>query len=188
MRNHDSQSDKDFFLDILSDKWYNAFRLGEGLKARRFITRRSCLRFCAGFFRITKTGLTELLMKRYFNILTLAAISIVFCCPDLTKADDPEFGSFDIDATSTPSFDPIPFTGQTMYVWPFAAPDDDLYTGSSSTYDLGELILLNGSVLFNDADQKTGDFGIRILSTALEPQTFGESILTLDLGVDIFDV
>jgi hypothetical protein len=30
-----AKSDKDFFLDILSDKWYNAFRLGEGLEIHR---------------------------------------------------------------------------------------------------------------------------------------------------------
>jgi len=126
-------------------------------------------------------------MKRYFNILTLTAVSIVLCCPDHAVADIPMSGTFDIE-TSSSSFDTIPFTGQTMYIWPFAAPDDDLYTGSSPTYNLGELILLNGSVLFEDADQKTGDFGIRILSTALDPQTFEESILTLDLGSELFDV
>jgi hypothetical protein len=110
------------------------------------------------------------------------------CCFDHAVADIPKSGTFDIDPTSEPTFDTIPFTGQTMYIWPFAAPDDDLYTGSASIYNLGELILLNGSVIFNDADQKTGNFGIRILSTALGPQTFEESILTLDLGSELFDV
>ena len=126
-------------------------------------------------------------MKKYLSFLILLIMTAGICCFDHAVADIPKSGTFDIE-TSNSSFNPIPFTGQTMYVWPFAAPDDDLYTGSSSTYNLGELILLNDSVLFSDAGQKTGDFGIRILSTALDPQTFGESILTLDLGGDIFDV
>ena len=127
-------------------------------------------------------------MKRYFNILTLAAVSIVLYCPDPAKADDPEFGSFDIDDTSTPSFDQIPFSGSSMFVYPFAAPDDDLYTGSSSTYNLGELQLINGSVYFTDSVEKTGNLGIRIFSAVAGVETFQESILTLDFGDDIFDV
>lgn len=127
-------------------------------------------------------------MKKYFNILTLTAVSIVLCCPDLTKADDPEFGSFDIDEASTPSFDQIPFSGMSMYVYPFAAPDDDLYTQSGSTYNLGELQLINGSVYFTDSDEKSGNLGIRISSFVAGVETFHESILTLDFGDDIFDV
>ena len=80
-------------------------------------------------------------MKKYLSFLILLIMTAGICCFDHAVADIPMSGTFDIDPTSEPTFDPIPFTGQTIYVWPFAAPDDDLYTGSSSTYDLGELIL-----------------------------------------------
>ena len=122
------------------------------------------------------------------NILTLAAISIMVCCPDLAKAALPEFGSFDIDGTSTPSFDQIPSMGMSMYVYPFAAPDDDLYTELGSLYNLGEIQLFNGSVNFTDSGEKSGNLGIRIVNSTAGVETFQESILTLDLGVDIFNV
>ncbi len=96
-----------------------------------------------------------------FNILTLAAVSIVLCCPDLTKAALPESGSFDIDATSTPSFDQIPFSGMSMYVYPFAAPDDDLYTGPGSFYNLGTLELINGFECYNLLSDYPWDFKIK---------------------------
>jgi hypothetical protein len=123
-----------------------------------------------------------------FNTLTLAAVSIVICCPGLTKAMLPESGSFDIDGTSTPSFDQIPFSGSSMYVYPFAAPDNDLYTGAGSNYNLGTLELTGGSVTFTDSVEKTGNLGIRISSAVSGDQTFQESILTLDFGDDTFDV
>jgi len=123
-----------------------------------------------------------------FNILTLTAISIVLCCSGLTKADDPKFGTFDIDPTFPPSFDPIPFSGSSMYVFPFAAPNNDLYTQGGSTYNLGTLELTNDVVTFTDSGEKTGDLGIRIVNFAGGVETFHESILTLDLGDDIFDV
>ncbi len=123
-----------------------------------------------------------------FNILTLAAISIVLCCPDLTKAALHKSGTFNIDGTSTPEFDPIPFTGSSMYVYPFAAPETDLYTGAGSNYNLCTLGLFSGSVDFTDAGEKTGDLGIRIFSATGGIQTFQESVLTLDLGSELFGV
>ena len=127
-------------------------------------------------------------MKRYFNILTLTAISIVLCCPDLAKAVLPESGSFDIDDTSTPSFDQMPFSGSSMYVYPFVAEDIDIYTGAGSNYNLGTLELTGDSVTFTDSGEKTGNLGIRISSAVSGDQTFQESILTLDFGDDTFDV
>ena len=85
-----------------------------------------------------------------FNTLTLVALTIVLCCPGLTMAVISKSGTFDIDAASTPIFDPIPFEGSSMYVYPFAAPETDLYTGSGSTYNLGTLQLVNGLVSFSD--------------------------------------
>jgi hypothetical protein len=156
----------------------------------KFIERLFCI-FCKLIWEmplrksvIFKEGVV---MNKYLSFLVLLIIAAGFCCFDNAVADIPMSGMLDIE-TSDSSFDPTPFTGQTMYVYPFAAPENDLYTGSSSTYDLGALILLNGSVLFEEADQKTGDFGIRILSTAnpaLDPQTFEESVLTLTLKLDL---
>ncbi len=123
-----------------------------------------------------------------FNILTLAAISIVLCCSGLTKAALPKSGSFDIDGASTPSFDQIPFVGSSMYVYPFVATDLDLYTGQGSTYNLGTLELTGGLVSFTDSVEKSGNLGIRIFSAISGSQIFQESILTLDFGDDIFDV
>lgn len=125
-----------------------------------------------------------------FNILTLAAISIVLCFPAFTKAALPESGTFDIDGTSTPIFDQIPFTGLSMYVFPFAAQDDDLPTPaqSGSKYNLGQIQLINNSIIFTDSGEKTGNLGIHILSAVTGEQTFQESVLTLDFGDGLFDV
>ena len=123
-----------------------------------------------------------------FNILTLTAISIVLCCFDHAVADISMSGTFDINPTSTPSFDPIPFLGSSMYVFPFAAPETDLYTGLGTTYNLGTLQLFNGSVFFADSSEKTGNLGIRISSAVSGDKIFQESILTLDFGGGIFNV
>lgn len=123
-----------------------------------------------------------------FNTLTLAALSIVLCCPVLTKAAISKSGTFDIDNTSTPTFDSIPFSGSSMYVYPFAAEEGNFYTGAGSLYNLGTLQLTNGSVDFTDSGEKTGDLGIRIFSAVAGVEIFQETILTLDLGDNLFDV
>ncbi len=123
-----------------------------------------------------------------FNNLTLTAVTIVLCCTVLTKAAISKSGTFNLDGTSDPCFNPIPFTGSSMYVYPFAAPDTDLYTGAGSNYNLGTLQLISGLVSFYDSGERTGDMGIRIYSGTAGNQTFNGTILTLDLGDDFFNV
>lgn len=130
-------------------------------------------------------------MKKLVMILFIAAMTAA--CGDLARAelDIPASGTFDIviDPPDTPgiSFDPIPYTGSLVYMWPFAS-DDGSYTSPFDKYNLAYVKFLSGSIDTLDYSEQEGDLGIRIDNVSGVTQTFEPSVLTLDFVDDGFDV
>ena len=133
-------------------------------------------------------------------VMILAIAAITAACSDLAQAqlDIPATGTFNIviedpcDPYDPPgaSFDAIPCTGSSVYLWPFAS-EDGSYTPPYSNYNLAEVRFSGGSIDPIDPctiSEQEGDLGIRIDNSSGATQTFDPSILTLDFVDDSFDV
>ncbi len=107
------------------------------------------------------------------------------------ELDIPASETFDIviDPPDTPgiSFDPIPCTGSSVYLLPFAS-EDGSYTSPYSNYNLAQGRFSSGSIIVTDINEQEGDLGIRIDNVSGVTQTFEPSVLTLDFVDDGFDV
>ena len=123
----------------------------------------------------------------------ILAAAIIAVCSNLARAelDIPASGTFDIvidpPDTSGVSFDPAPYSGSLVYMWPFAS-DDGLYTSPYSKYNLAYVRFMSGSIDTLDYSEQEGDLGIRVDNISGATQTFEPSILTLDFVADSFDV
>jgi hypothetical protein len=137
-------------------------------------------------------------MRKLVMILAIAAITAA--CSDFAQAelDIPEKGTFSIviedpcDPCDPPgaSFDEIPYTGSSVYLWPFAS-EDGSYIPPYSNYNLAEVRFSSGFIDPIDPctiSEQEGDLGIRILNNTGDTQTFNPSVLTLDFVDDSFDV
>jgi len=130
-------------------------------------------------------------MRKLVMILAIAAITVA--CSDFAQAelDIPASGTFDIviDPCGPPgvSFDAIPCTGSSVYLWPFAS-EDGSYTPPYLNYNLAEVSFSSGSIIPTDKYEQTGDLGIRIANISGDNQTFNPSVLTLDFVEYSFDV
>jgi len=130
-------------------------------------------------------------MRSAVMILTIAAITAA--CSDFAQAelDIPASGTFDIviDPCGPPgvSFDAIPCTGSSVYLWPFAS-EDGSYTPPYLNYNLAEVSFSSGFIIPTDKYEQTGDLGIRIANISGDNQTFNPSVLTLDFVEYSFDV
>lgn len=85
------------------------------------------------------------------------------------------------------SFEPLPYTGSSVYLWPFAS-DDGTYTPPYSNHNLAQALFDEGSILLTDYYEQTGDLGVRIANLSGTTQTFESSVLTLDFIDASFDV
>ena len=130
-------------------------------------------------------------MEKNLFIFTVVLLAILFCNEILADVNTPATGTFDIDGglSTFLSFDPEPWVSPsislTAYLWPFAS--DDLYGGGGS-YNLAQAKFSNGSILFSDYGEKTGDLGIRIFNSAGVTVTFDTTVLTLGLTSRDLDV
>jgi hypothetical protein len=93
-------------------------------------------------------------------------------------------GTFDINGPSGLTFTLIPWVSSDpslyTYLWPFAANENDLYTGSGSNYNLAQVSFSHGSFTVIDYGAKSGDIGIRVANQTSSTQTFEASVLTLN--------
>jgi len=130
-------------------------------------------------------------MKKLVMILFIAATTAA--CGDLAQAelDIPASGTFDIvidpPDTGGVSFDPIPYTGSSVYLWPFAS-EDGTYTSPYSDYNLAQGRFSSGSIILTDINEQEGDLGIRFDNISGVTQMFEPSVLTLDFVDDSLDV
>lgn len=130
-------------------------------------------------------------MKKLTMFIMVAAIIAV--CSDFVRAelDIPASGTFDIviDPCDTPgvSFDTIPYTGSSVYLWPFAS-DDGSYTSPYSDYNLVRVWFSDGTITLANEREQQGDLGIRVDNISGSTQTFDPSVLTLDFVEGSFDV
>lgn len=130
-------------------------------------------------------------MSKLTIFVVLAAIIAV--CSDLARAelDIPASGTYDIvidpPGTVGISFYPIPYTGSSVYLFPFAS-DDGSYTPPYSDYNLAEGRFSGGSLILADINEQEGDLGIRVDNISGATQTFEPSVLTLDFVDDSFNV
>jgi hypothetical protein len=130
-------------------------------------------------------------MKKLVMILFIAAMTTA--CGDLAQAelDIPANGTFDIiiDPCDGPgvSFDPMPYTGSLVYLFPFAS-EDGSYTSPFSDYNLAFVSFQGGSIDISDFSEQEGDLGIRVDNISGSTQTLDPSVLTLDFDEGSFDV
>lgn len=128
---------------------------------------------------------------RRLVIIVIAATTAA--CGGFARAelDIPASGTFDIviDPPDTPgiSFDPIPYSGFLVYMWPFAS-DDGSYTSPFDKYNLAYVTFQSGSIDISDYSEQEGDLGIRVFNNSTATQTFEPSVLTLDFVDDSLDV
>jgi hypothetical protein len=120
-------------------------------------------------------------------------LAITILCGSAAEAVSPESGTFDINGPSGLTFTPIPWVSSTpylyTYLWPFAANENDLYTGSGSNYNLAQAAFSHGSFTVTDYGAETGDLGIRVANQTSSTQTFEASVLTLNfIGSGSFNV